>query len=85
MFVSRLPVTTVSVSTIHTENELALVDWRADYDAISYHKIEVPVDVQAGIRRYLSRLGLLFAAFDFSVAQDGTWWFLEANPNGLWT
>jgi hypothetical protein len=26
----------------------------------------------------------LFAALDFSVAPDGTWWFLEANANGLW-
>ncbi|MGQ0776394.1 MAG: hypothetical protein ACT4NY_18540 [Pseudonocardiales bacterium] len=35
-------------------------------------------------RRYLPQFDLLFAAFDFSVAQDGGWWFLEANPNGLW-
>ncbi|MGH3824464.1 MAG: MvdC/MvdD family ATP grasp protein [Pseudonocardiaceae bacterium] len=69
---------------IHAKNELTRVDWRADYGALSYSTIEVPVDVQAGVRRYLSRFDLLFAAFDFSVAQDGAWWFLEANPNGLW-
>lgn len=69
---------------IHAANELARIDWRADYDALTYSTVEVPADVQAGVGRYLSRFGLLFAAFDFSVAQDGTWWFLEANPNGLW-
>ncbi|MGH3753347.1 MAG: hypothetical protein ACRDRP_11725 [Pseudonocardiaceae bacterium] len=69
---------------IHAASELARIDWRADYDALSYSTVEVPVHIQAGISRYLSRFGLLFAAFDFSVAQDGTWWFLEANPNGLW-
>ncbi|MGH3874598.1 MAG: hypothetical protein ACRDSR_24370 [Pseudonocardiaceae bacterium] len=69
---------------IHTENEPARIDWRADYDALTYSIVKVPVDVRAGIDRYLSRFNLLFAAFDFSVAQDGTWWFLEANPNGLW-
>lgn len=69
---------------IHAANELARIDWRADYDALSYSTVEIPVHVQAGVSRYLSRFGLLFAAFDFSVAQDGMWWFLEANPNGLW-
>lgn len=69
---------------IHAATELARIDWRADYDAVSYKTVEVPVQVQTGTRRYLSRFGLLFAAFDFSVASDGTWWFLEANPNGLW-
>lgn len=69
---------------IHAANEPARIDWRADYDALNYSTVEVPADVQAGVSRYLSRFGLLFAAFDFSVAQDGTWWFLEANPNGLW-
>lgn len=69
---------------IHAANELARIDWRADYDALSYSTVEVPVHVQAGVSRYLSRFGLLFSAFDFTVDQDGTWWFLEANPNGLW-
>lgn len=69
---------------IHATNEQARVDWRADYDALTYSVIDVPHEVRAGIKNYLHRLGLLFAAFDFSVTQDGTWWFLEANPNGLW-
>lgn len=71
-------------TAIHASHEQARIDWRADYDALSYSVVEVPHAVRAGIRSYLHRFGLLFAAFDFSVAQDGRWWFLEANPNGLW-
>jgi glutathione synthase/RimK-type ligase-like ATP-grasp enzyme len=71
-------------TAIHASSEQAWIDWRADYDALSYSVIEVPAGVRAGIYRYLRRFGLLFAAFDFSVDHDGTWWFLEANPNGLW-
>ncbi|MGH3814267.1 MAG: hypothetical protein ACRDUV_17755 [Pseudonocardiaceae bacterium] len=67
---------------IHAANALARTDWRADYDALTYSTVEVPADVQAGVGRYLSRFGLLFAAFDFSVAQDGTWWFLEPIRTG---
>jgi len=62
----------------------AFVDWRADYDALDYRVIDVPVDVRAGILAYLDRLGLSFTALDFSVDRAGKWWFLEANPNGLW-
>lgn len=69
---------------IHATNERARIDWRADYGALSYSTIEVPAHVQVGVSRYLSSFGLLFAAFDFSISKDGTWWFLEANPNGLW-
>lgn len=69
---------------IDASTEVARTDWRADYDALSYRVVDVPDDVQAGISRYLARFGLLFAAFDFSVDRDGAWWFLEANPNGVW-
>lgn len=69
---------------IHAAHEQARIDWRSDYDALSYSVIEVPHEVRAGIRGYLRQFGLLFAAFDFSVDQEGEWWFLEANPNGLW-
>ena len=69
---------------IHAENDVARIDWRADYDALRYELSDVPVDVRSGILEYMERLDLLFAAFDFSVGKDGLWWFLEANANGLW-
>lgn len=69
---------------IHAGSEPARIDWRADYDALSYVEIDLPRPVSLGIERYLTATGLAFAAFDFSVARDSKWWFLEANPNGLW-
>jgi hypothetical protein len=69
---------------IHAINDVARVDWRADVDALSYEVVDVPGPVRTGIGDYCARLGLNFAAFDFSVDKSGAWWFLEANPNGLW-
>ncbi|HZD14143.1 MAG TPA: hypothetical protein VE196_03245 [Pseudonocardiaceae bacterium] len=60
------------------------VDWRADYDALDYRPVDVPDEVRSGIHFYMTKFGLSFAAFDFSVDHSGRWWFLEANPNGLW-
>lgn len=71
-------------AAIHTDNALSHVDWRADYDALTYTNIDPPGSVRAGVRSYLDAFGLLFGAFDFSVTQDGEWWFLECNPNGAW-
>lgn len=69
---------------IHAGSESARIGWRADYDALSYEEVALPSDVRDGIRAYLSKVGLKFAAFDFSVDGNDEWWFLEANPNGLW-
>lgn len=69
---------------VHANNEASRIDWRADYDALSYEEIDVPEVVRGRVMDYLLKFGLNFAAFDFSVDQGGVWWFLEANPNGLW-
>ncbi|HET9254676.1 MAG TPA: ATP-grasp ribosomal peptide maturase [Pseudonocardiaceae bacterium] len=69
---------------IYAATETARIDWRSDYDALSYVVVDVPAEVQDGINDYLARCGLLFAALDFAVETDGAWWFLEANANGLW-
>lgn len=60
------------------------LDWRRDYDALSYTLIETPPDVAKGIRAYLEAFGLVFAAFDFGLDADGRYWFYEGNPNGQW-
>lgn len=59
------------------------LDWRAvpeqeqRYEAVG---ISQPLAVKVG--KLMSRLGLEYAALDFSVDRSGTWWFLEANPFG---
>lgn len=69
---------------IHAGNNMSRADWRADYDSLTYQAIDLPASVAEGIRAYMIEVNLAFAAFDFSVDRDGKWWFLEANPNGLW-
>ncbi|MBN1173026.1 MAG: ATP-grasp ribosomal peptide maturase [Micromonosporaceae bacterium] len=65
----------------------ATIDWRADYDHLSYATLadtDIPVSVRSGIPAFLDRFRLRFGVFDFVVTSDGTWWFLEVNPNGQW-
>ena len=45
---------------------------------------DIPADVRAGVCALMGRLGLRFGTFDFIVAPDGRWVFLEINPNGQW-
>ncbi|MEU9891166.1 ATP-grasp ribosomal peptide maturase [Sphaerisporangium sp. NPDC051017] len=60
------------------------LDWRQHYPDLSYTPIETPPPMARAIRAYLDRFGLIFGAFDFAVAPDGEWIFLECNPNGQW-
>jgi glutathione synthase/RimK-type ligase-like ATP-grasp enzyme len=71
-------------AAIHPHSEAAAVDWRSDYDALSYAVIEPPADVVRGVRDLMSELGLRFGAIDFLVTPTGEWYFLEINPNGQW-
>lgn len=71
-------------AAIHAHSEAAAVDWRSDYDALTYEPVEPPSQIITGIRTMMSRLGLRFGALDFLVTPDGEWHFLEVNPNGQW-
>ncbi|MFD4660230.1 ATP-grasp ribosomal peptide maturase [Kitasatospora sp. NPDC058444] len=67
---------------IHANSAAAEVDWRSDYDSLTYRVCEPPAAVASAIRRMLGRLGLPYGAFDFVVSPSGEWTFLEVNPNG---
>jgi hypothetical protein len=60
------------------------LDWRSNYDMVTYQHVELPAGVAAGIYRYLAATGLAFGAFDFVMDQAGTLWWMECNPNGEW-
>lgn len=60
------------------------LDWRRDYDALSYTLVETPPEVAKGVRAYLDAFGLVFGAFDFGLDSLGCWWMYECNPNGQW-
>jgi len=61
-----------------------VVDWRAEYRNLRYEAVECPAEIHTGLHAFLTHFGLCFGAFDFAVTADGTWWFLECNPNGQW-
>lgn len=67
---------------IHAHQDAARVDWRSKLDALTYAEADVPHQVSAGIRQYLTAMDLQYGAFDFVVTPDHTWNFLECNPGG---
>ncbi|WP_231973965.1 hypothetical protein [Pseudonocardia sp. HH130630-07] len=69
---------------IHAHSPAARLDWRTDYDALSYTVIETPPAIEDGVRRFLRDSGLTYGAFDFVVDPHGRWWFLECNGGGQW-
>lgn len=74
----------VFATAIHAGSKRSEVDWRSDYDSVYYEPISLPREVQAGVLGYLRTFGLAFGAFDFTLEADGTFCFLECNPNGQW-
>ncbi len=76
--------TTLLAVSIRSCSTAGRVDWRADYDSLTYERIPVPEAVAAGIDRFLTQMGLAYGAFDFAVTPSGKWIFLECNPVGHW-
>jgi len=69
---------------IRAGSDAAKVDWRSDYDALTYEVVDCPEEIASAVRRYLAASGLRYAAFDFVVDPDGEWIFLECNGAGQW-
>lgn len=69
---------------IHAHNDATRIDWRADYNALTYAPLNPPEHIITGMIRYLHAFGLEFGAFDFTVTPHGEWVFLECNPSGQW-
>lgn len=61
-----------------------LLDWRYDYDQLTYSATEVPAGLTDCLRAYLKHFRLVFGCFDFALTRDGRPEFLECNPNGQW-
>jgi ATP-grasp ribosomal peptide maturase len=59
------------------------LDWRfLPVEECTWELGDVPKDVRPAVLRYMEAAGLVYAAFDFAVDADGSWWFLEANAGG---
>ncbi|GAA3820823.1 ATP-grasp ribosomal peptide maturase [Streptomyces coacervatus] len=77
--------TDMFAAEIHAGSDAARVDWRSDYDALTYDVCKVPDDVRAGVLGWLEHFGLGFGAFDFAVTPSGDWVMFECNPSGEWS
>ncbi len=71
-------------AAIHAGSEAAQLDFRADYDSLTYSVVEPPENVKAGIRAFMASFGLFFGAFDFAITPDGEWVMFECNPFGAY-
>ncbi len=60
------------------------LDWRFSslLGKITMEPIALPAQVQAGLRRFADRAGILFGCFDMAVDGKEKWWFLEVNQAG---
>ena len=72
-----------AVSIDSQADAAASVDFRR-VDQLAIHPIELPTAVSRSVLEIMHRTGLEFAAFDFARKPDGTYVFLEFNPNGNW-
>lgn len=77
--------TDMFAAEIHAGSDTARVDWRSDYDALTYDVCQVPDDVRAGVLGWLEHFGLSFGAFDFAITPSGDWVMFECNPSGEWS
>lgn len=65
--------------------EGSATDWKlADPSMLRLRELELSADMQERCIRLVRELGLHYAALDFVVSHDGTFYFLEANPSGQW-
>ncbi|WP_018585985.1 ATP-grasp ribosomal peptide maturase [Salinispora arenicola] len=69
-------------AAITAHSAAAKIDFRSDYDALTYQVVDVPCRVSGGVRAFMTQFGLAFGAFDFIVDPTGEWWMLECNASG---
>lgn len=68
-----------SVNSTHSN-----VDWRIDYQNVTFNKLQVPLEIKDMILEFMQILNLSFGAFDFILDENNHWIFIEVNPNGQW-
>jgi glutathione synthase/RimK-type ligase-like ATP-grasp enzyme len=83
----RITVVGDAVFAVKIDSQLSpttSLDWRKDYDALSYAAVKLPAEVEQNLLRLHAALGLVFGAYDFIVTPSGDHVFLEVNPVGQW-
>lgn len=75
------------VSIESQDSEDTAVDFRRSGDrmlSLRHEPLVLPEMIEERCRSMLRHFGLEFGAFDFALTEDGTYYFLEVNPNGQW-
>lgn len=72
----------ITAAAIRAGSPESHIDFRSDYDNLSYELIDPPADVVGGVRRLMTAMDLVYGALDFVVQPNGDWIFLEINAGG---
>jgi hypothetical protein len=78
----RITVIGDDIFTVRIDAPDGLLDWRYDYDALTYTTVQVSEELANQLYGYLKRFNLRFGCFDFGITADGEPVFFECNPNG---
>ncbi|GAA4060242.1 ATP-grasp ribosomal peptide maturase [Actinomadura miaoliensis] len=81
----RVTVVGEQVFCIRIDSNPHQLDWRYDYDRLTYTWCETPPGLAGPMVRYLEHFGLAFGCFDFGLTAEGEQVFFECNPNGQWS
>ncbi|MFT2017752.1 ATP-grasp ribosomal peptide maturase [Streptomyces sp. 796.1] len=86
VFEVRLTVvgTQMFAARIRAGSDASRIDFRRDYDSLTYGPCTVPDKVHDGVRKLMHEFGLRYAALDFLVNEHGNWYLVDVNPNGQW-
>ncbi len=82
--VADLRVVVVGDRVFPVRIDSGLLDWRADYDALTYQVVTLPDGMDKALVAYLEHFGLASGSFDLAIDRDGHLHWLELNPNGQW-
>ncbi|MBO3674783.1 ATP-grasp ribosomal peptide maturase [Streptomyces sp. NEAU-YJ-81] len=69
---------------IHAGSNASRLDFRADYDSLTYRPCQVPEHIARGVNMLTFTFGLQYVALDFLVNPQGHWYLIDVNPNGQW-
>lgn len=72
----------ITAAAIRAGSPEGRIDFRSDYDNLTYELVDTPTEVVNGVRRLMAAMDLVYGALDFVVGPDGSWTFLEINAGG---
>jgi hypothetical protein len=72
----------VFAAEIHAGSKASRIDFRRDYDFLTYRECTVPADIVRGLHRLMAAFDLRYVATDFLVNRDSDWYLVDVNPNG---